>query len=65
MPAAIGIALALGLFGYLLSWTVQARSAAMLHEVGTDLEDPPAFVELKAVRETGAWRQSDRNTWRR
>ncbi|MGQ0836379.1 MAG: DUF1499 domain-containing protein [Gammaproteobacteria bacterium] len=49
--AAAGIVVAVGLFGYLLSWMVQARSAAMIHEVSTDLEDPPAFVELKAVRE--------------
>lgn len=49
--AATGLVVALGVLGYILYWMVQARSAPVLHEVSTDLDDPPAFVELKAVRE--------------
>jgi uncharacterized protein (DUF1499 family) len=48
--AAIGLLVALGVFGYLLTWMIQARAAPTLHEISTDLEDPPEFVALKAVR---------------
>lgn len=51
IPAAVGIVLALGVFGYLLAQTVQARAAAMLHEVSTDLDDPPAFVAIEQARQ--------------
>lgn len=48
---AVGLIAALGIFGYLLTWMVQARSAPTLHEVSTDLDDPPSFVALKTERE--------------
>jgi uncharacterized protein (DUF1499 family) len=49
--AAIGIVLALAATSYLLWWFAQMRGAPMIHEVSTDLEDPPAFVAVKALRE--------------
>ncbi|HKZ72666.1 MAG TPA: DUF1499 domain-containing protein [Steroidobacteraceae bacterium] len=48
---AIAIVIALANLGYLLSWMTQMRGTAMIHEVSTDLDNPPPFVELKQVRE--------------
>jgi len=46
------LAITLGLLasGYLLSWVARARAAPPLHEISTDLEDPPAFVAVAALR---------------
>lgn len=35
---------------YLLSWVARARAAPPIHEVSTDLDDPPAFVAVAALR---------------
>jgi uncharacterized protein (DUF1499 family) len=48
---AVGIVLALAATSYLLWWIAQMRGAPMIHEVSTDLEDPPAFVAVKAQRD--------------
>jgi uncharacterized protein (DUF1499 family) len=49
--AALGIVAALAASSYLLWWIAQMRGAPMIHEVSTDLEDPPAFVAVKALRD--------------
>jgi uncharacterized protein (DUF1499 family) len=49
-PALVGIALGLIASGYLLSWIARARAAPPLHEISTDLADPPAFVAVAALR---------------
>ena len=49
--AALAIVIALGVIGYLLSWVQTGRNVAMLHEVSTDLESPPPFVEIKKIRD--------------
>src|ERR1700730_19097418 len=49
-PAVVGVALGLLVSGYLLSWIARARAAPPLHEISTDLADPPAFVAGAAVR---------------
>jgi uncharacterized protein (DUF1499 family) len=50
--AGAGVVLALAATSYLLWWIAQMRGAPMIHEVSTDLEDPPAFVAVKAVRDS-------------
>jgi uncharacterized protein (DUF1499 family) len=47
---AVAIVAALASLGYLLSWWMRMSGAAMIHEVSTDLENPPPFVELKEER---------------
>jgi uncharacterized protein (DUF1499 family) len=49
-PALVGITLGLIASGYLLSWIARARAAPPLHEISTDLADPPAFVAVAALR---------------
>ena len=49
--AALGIVIALAASSYLLWWVAQMRGAPMIHEVSTDLEDPPAFIAVKAARD--------------
>jgi uncharacterized protein (DUF1499 family) len=49
--AAVGILIALAAASYLLWWIAQMRGAPMIHEVSTDLEEPPAFVAVKALRD--------------
>jgi uncharacterized protein (DUF1499 family) len=49
-PAVVGVALGLLVSGYLLSWIARARAAPPLHEISTDLADPPAFVAVAALR---------------
>jgi uncharacterized protein (DUF1499 family) len=49
-PAMVGVALGLLASGYLLSWIARARAAPPLHEISTDLADPPAFVAVAALR---------------
>jgi uncharacterized protein (DUF1499 family) len=51
VPGAIAIVITLAAVGYLLTWIVQLRGSATIHEVSTDLENPPAFVALQAARE--------------
>lgn len=50
MAAAIGIIVGLGLIGYMLSWVSRARSTPPIHDVTTDLADPPAFVAVLPLR---------------
>jgi uncharacterized protein (DUF1499 family) len=49
--AAAGLVVSLGILAYVLFWVAQARAAPTLHEVSTDLDDPPVFVALKGARE--------------
>ena len=49
-PALVGVALGLLVSGYLFSWIARARAAPPLHEISTDLAEPPAFVAVAALR---------------
>src|SRR5882724_4594322 len=49
-PAMVAIAIGLLASGYLLSWIARARAAPPIHEISTDLADPPAFVAVAALR---------------
>lgn len=49
--AAIALLVALGIGGYLVSWIARGRSAPLIHEVSTDLADPPSFVAVKEIRD--------------
>src|ERR1700682_4403544 len=49
-PAMVMIAIGLLASGYLLSWIARARAAPPIHEISTDLADPPAFVVVAALR---------------
>jgi uncharacterized protein (DUF1499 family) len=48
--AAIGIIAGLALIGYMLHWLSRARSTPPIHDVTTDLADPPAFVAVLPLR---------------
>ncbi|TLY64405.1 MAG: DUF1499 domain-containing protein [Gammaproteobacteria bacterium] len=48
--AVVGIIVGLAASGYLLSWIERAKSAPPIHEISTDLADPPAFVAVTALR---------------
>ena len=48
--AAIGIVVGLILIGYMLHWVSRARSTPPIHDVSTDLADPPAFVAVLPLR---------------
>jgi uncharacterized protein (DUF1499 family) len=50
--AALGITVGLVVTGYLLSWVVRGRSAPPIHEISTDLSQPPAFVAVTALRQS-------------
>ena len=43
-PAAIGIVIALGMLGYLLTWLRAGMGVPPIHEISTDLASPPPFV---------------------
>jgi len=49
-PAMVAIVVGLLASGYLLSWIARARAAPPIHEISTDLADPPAFVVVAALR---------------
>src|SRR6267378_1867702 len=49
-PAMVAIVIGLLASGYLLSWIARARAAPPIHEISTDLADPPAFVAVAALR---------------
>jgi uncharacterized protein (DUF1499 family) len=49
-PAVVAIVVGLLASGYLLSWIARARAAPPIHEISTDLADPPAFVVVVALR---------------
>ena len=49
--AVIGIVAGLGVTAYVLSWVVKARSAPPIHDISTDLTNPPAFVAAIRLRE--------------
>jgi uncharacterized protein (DUF1499 family) len=36
--------------GYLLTWVARARATPPIHEISTDLADPPPFVAIAALR---------------
>ena len=48
--AAIGIVVGLALIAYMLHWVSRARSTPPIHDVSTDLADPPAFVAVLPLR---------------
>jgi uncharacterized protein (DUF1499 family) len=47
----LAIVVGLALFGYLLSQVIKAFGVPPIHEISTDLSDPPAFVAVRAIRE--------------
>jgi uncharacterized protein (DUF1499 family) len=50
--AVLGLVVALGVFGYLFTWVSKGRGVPPIHEVSTDLQDPPAFVAVVPVRKS-------------
>ena len=48
--AAVGITVGLALIGYMLHWVNRARTTPPIHDVTTDLADPPAFVAVLPLR---------------
>ncbi len=48
--AVLGIIVGLAASAYLLAWIERAKSAPPIHEISTDLADPPAFVAITALR---------------
>jgi uncharacterized protein (DUF1499 family) len=53
-PAAVGLVVALLVLGYLVSWLGRAFDAPPIHEVSTDLADPPPFVAVREIRDRTA-----------
>ena len=49
--AVIGIVAGLGVTAYVFVWVVKARSAPPIHDISTDLANPPAFVAVIPLRE--------------
>jgi uncharacterized protein (DUF1499 family) len=49
--ALLGLFVGLAVLGYLLLWLRQAMGVPPIHEVSTDLENPPAFVAVREIRE--------------
>lgn len=45
------IVLMLGVGGYIGSWLVGSGDVPLLHEISTDLDNPPPFVAIRALRE--------------
>jgi hypothetical protein len=59
-PAALGIVIALGLLGYLLTWLRAGMGVPPIHEVSTDLASPPPFFAILPIRQrTGAANPSE------
>ncbi len=52
-PAAIGIVIALGMLGYLLTWLRAGMGVPPIHEISTDLASPPPFVAVIPIRAQG------------
>lgn len=50
-PAALAIVVGLALLGYLLSWLRAGMGVPPIHEISTDLESPPPFVAVRAIRD--------------
>jgi len=48
--AVVGIIVGLALIGYMLHWVSRARSTPPIHDVTTDIADPPAFVAVLPLR---------------
>lgn len=47
----IGIVIGLAVTAYVLSWVVKARSEPPIHDITTDLANPPSFVAALPLRE--------------
>lgn len=47
----VAIVLMLGVGGYIGSWLVGSGDVPLLHEISTDLDNPPPFVAIRALRE--------------
>ncbi len=50
-PAALGIVVALGMLGYLLTWLRAGMGVPPIHEISTDLASPPPFVAVAPIRQ--------------
>jgi uncharacterized protein (DUF1499 family) len=50
ITAVIGIVAGLGVTAYVCSWIMKANSAPPIHDITTDLTDPPAFVAVLPLR---------------
>lgn len=50
-PAALGIVIALGMLGYLLTWLRAGMGVPPIHEISTDLASPPPFVAVTEIRQ--------------
>jgi uncharacterized protein (DUF1499 family) len=50
-PAALGIVIALGMLGYLLTWLRAGMGVPPIHEISTDLASPPPFVAVIPLRQ--------------
>ncbi len=48
---AVAIVVGLALLGYMLSWLQAGRAVPPIHEISTDLESPPPFVAIRAIRD--------------
>jgi uncharacterized protein (DUF1499 family) len=46
----VAVVVGLAVSGYQLSWVARGRAAPPIHEISTDLADPPAFVAVAALR---------------
>jgi uncharacterized protein (DUF1499 family) len=50
IAAVVGVIAGLGVTAYVCSWIVKADSAPPIHDITTDLTDPPAFVAVLPLR---------------
>ena len=48
---ALAIVVGLVLVGYLLSWLKTGMGVPPIHEISTDLDNPPAFVDIRPLRD--------------
>jgi uncharacterized protein (DUF1499 family) len=50
VQAGVALAIALAVVGLPWSWQQQARAVPPIHDISTDLDDPPAFVAVVPLR---------------
>ncbi len=53
-PAAIGLVVGLFVFAVPLQWMATARRVPPIHDITTDLENPPPFVAILKLRESAS-----------
>ena len=51
IAAVVGIVIGLAVTAYVLSWVEKARASPPIHDITTDLANPPAFVAVIALRQ--------------